>query len=48
MDTALPLLLQAAQRKEASVVAERTATTVREDLKPLRADVKDKEDKADK
>lgn len=30
------------------MVAEKTATTVREDLKPLRADVKDKEAKADK
>ena len=29
-------------------MAEKTATTVREDLKPLRADVKDKENKADK
>ena len=48
MGKAVLLLLQAAQRKEASVVAERTATTVREDLKPLRAEVKDKELKADK
>ena len=48
VETALLLLLQAAQRKEASEVAERTALTVREDLKPLRADVKDKEAKADK